>query len=86
MTASLCSCILLLSQQIRDSIKSLFPDRDCFTLVRPMHDERALNHLDSLDPSSLRPEFSEVRVGVWTSERARARTPAVWSVGSVYYS
>lgn len=45
--------------QIRDSIKSLFPDRDCFTLVRPMHDERALNHLDSLDSSSLRPEFSE---------------------------
>jgi hypothetical protein len=46
--------------QIRDSIKSLFPDRDCHTLVRPMHDERALNHLDSLEPSQLRPEFSEV--------------------------
>jgi hypothetical protein len=49
------------SLQIRDSIKSLFPDRDCYTLVRPMHDERALNHLDTLDPSQLRPEFSEVR-------------------------
>jgi hypothetical protein len=24
---------------IRTSIKSLFPDRDCATLVRPMHDE-----------------------------------------------
>lgn len=46
--------------QIRDSIKSLFPDRDCHTLVRPMHDERALNHLDSLEPNQLRPEFSEV--------------------------
>lgn len=45
--------------QIRDSIKALFPDRDCYTLVRPMHDERALNHLDALEPSQLRPEFSE---------------------------
>lgn len=25
---------------IRTSIKGLFPDRDCATLVRPMHDER----------------------------------------------
>lgn len=49
--------------QIRDSIKALFPDRDCYTLVRPMHDERALNHLDALEPSMLRPEFSEVTGG-----------------------
>jgi len=49
--------------QIRDSIKALFPDRDCYTLVRPMHDERALNHLDALEPSQLRPEFSEVTGG-----------------------
>jgi hypothetical protein len=26
---------------IRGSIKGLFPDRDCATLVRPMHDEQA---------------------------------------------
>lgn len=64
--------------QIRDSIKSLFPDRDCYTLVRPMHDERALNHLDSLDPSQLRPEFSEVCTaaadthGVWLVDLCRA--------------
>jgi hypothetical protein len=51
---------LLVPMQIRDSIKSLFPDRDCYTLVRPMHDERALNHLDALDTSQLRPEFSQV--------------------------
>jgi hypothetical protein len=50
--------------QIRDSIKSLFPDRDCYTLVRPMHDERALNHLDALDSSQLRPEFSQVRMSI----------------------
>ena len=28
--------------QIRASIKALFPNRDCFTLVRPMSDERQL--------------------------------------------
>jgi hypothetical protein len=55
---------LPVSVQIRDSIKSLFPDRDCYTLVRPMHDERALNHLDALDSSQLRPEFSQVRMSI----------------------
>ncbi len=55
-----CTAALPVLPQIRDSIKSLFPDRDCYTLVRPMHDERALNHLDTLDNSQLRPEFSQV--------------------------
>ena len=55
--------------QIRDSIKSLFPDRDCYTLVRPMHDERALNHLDALDTSQLRPEFSQVQPGHSSARR-----------------
>ena len=44
---------------IRDSIKSLFPDRDCFTLVRPMSDEAKLAHLESVPPEQLRPEFRE---------------------------
>ena len=44
---------------IRDSIKSLFPDRDCFTLVRPMSDEAALAHLEAVPPTQLRPEFRE---------------------------
>lgn len=48
-----------LPPQIRESIKSLFPDRDCFTLVRPMNDEDKLARLDSLDPSHMRPEFRE---------------------------
>jgi hypothetical protein len=43
--------------QIRDSIKSLFPDRDCFTLVRPVNDEEQLAALDTLPPSQMRPEF-----------------------------
>lgn len=47
-------------RQIRNSIKSLFPDRDCYTLVRPCHDERQLNHLDKLPTDQLRPEFQEV--------------------------
>lgn len=53
--------------QIRGSIKALFPDRDCFTLVRPMHDERALNHLDGIEPEQLRPEFQEVS-GIFEAE------------------
>eukprot|EP00775_Hariotina_reticulata_P003802 gene3802-4059_t len=45
--------------QIRTSIKSLFPDRDCATLVRPMHDEQALVNLDSTPLDQLRPEFRD---------------------------
>lgn len=45
--------------QIRDSIKALFPDRDCLTLVRPMGDEKMLAKLETLDPSQFRPEFQE---------------------------
>lgn len=57
---ALLSLLIVSMLQIRGSIKALFPDRDCFTLVRPMHDERALNHLDELEPDQLRPEFQEV--------------------------
>jgi hypothetical protein len=37
--------------QIRRSIASLFPNRDCFTLVRPVNDEKQLQNLDSAPPS-----------------------------------
>ena len=43
--------------QIRESIKSLFPNRDCFTLVRPVNDEETLARLDTLSPDQMRPEF-----------------------------
>ncbi len=43
--------------QIRESIKALFPDRDCATLVRPVNDETLLSKLDSVPKSQLRPEF-----------------------------
>lgn len=43
--------------QIRESIKALFPDRDCATLVRPVNDEALLSKLDSVPKGQLRPEF-----------------------------
>ena len=51
---------LMLNVQIRDSIKALFPDRDCFPLVRPMSDEKMLAKLETLDSSTFRPEFQQV--------------------------
>ncbi len=33
--------------QIRESIKTLFPQRDCFSLVRPMSDEKQLAKLET---------------------------------------
>ncbi|KAL3643470.1 hypothetical protein CASFOL_014285 [Castilleja foliolosa] len=41
--------------EIRESIRALFPDRECFTLVRPLSDESDLQRLDQLD--KMRPEF-----------------------------
>ncbi|XP_038881898.1 guanylate-binding protein 1 [Benincasa hispida] len=43
--------------EIRDSIRALFPDRDCFTLVRPLHNENDLQRLDQISLDKLRPEF-----------------------------
>ncbi|AQK88493.1 Guanylate-binding family protein [Zea mays] len=42
---------------IRDSIRALFPDRECFTLVRPVNNEKDLQRLDQLPLSNFRPEF-----------------------------
>ncbi len=58
---NLLTCSLLNSLQIRNSIKGLFPNRDCFTLVRPCSNERDLSRLNRLTPQeALRPEFTEV--------------------------
>lgn len=43
--------------QIRESITALFPDRDCFPLVRPVSDEKSLQNLESVPAAQLRPEF-----------------------------
>ncbi|KAK3138008.1 hypothetical protein QOZ80_5AG0363260 [Eleusine coracana subsp. coracana] len=42
---------------IRESICALFPDRECFTLVRPVNNEKDLQRLDQLPLSNFRPEF-----------------------------
>ncbi|XP_022723463.1 guanylate-binding protein 6-like isoform X2 [Durio zibethinus] len=43
--------------RIRDSIRALFPDRECFTLVRPLNNENDLKRLDQISLDKLRPEF-----------------------------
>ncbi|XVF87421.1 hypothetical protein PTKIN_Ptkin18bG0118700 [Pterospermum kingtungense] len=45
--------------EIRDSIRGLFPDRECFTLVRPLNNENDLKRLDQLSLDKLRPEFRD---------------------------
>ncbi|KEH30967.1 guanylate-binding family protein [Medicago truncatula] len=43
--------------EIRESIRALFPDRECFTLVRPLNNENDLQRLDQISSDKLRPEF-----------------------------
>ncbi|XVE51399.1 hypothetical protein DITRI_Ditri02bG0037100 [Diplodiscus trichospermus] len=43
--------------EIRDSIRALFPDRECFPLVRPLNNENDLQRLDQISLDNLRPEF-----------------------------
>lgn len=43
--------------EIRNSIRALFPERDCFTLVRPLNDEKELQKLDQISMEKMRPEF-----------------------------
>mmetsp|Transcript_35146 Transcript_35146/g.86193 ORF Transcript_35146/g.86193 Transcript_35146/m.86193 type:complete len:464 (-) Transcript_35146:1322-2713(-) len=42
---------------IRDSIRGLFPERECCTLVRPVDDEAQLRNLDNVPKEQLRPKF-----------------------------
>ena len=73
---------ILRCMQIRTSIKSLFPKRDCFALVRPMEDEQQLAHLENVSTSQLRPQFqkvyhimltlSAVFAGLWRQEHCSA--------------
>lgn len=53
---------ILCRMQIRTSIKSLFPKRDCFALVRPMEDEQQLARLETVATSQLRPQFQKVHM------------------------
>lgn len=45
--------------RIRQSFRTLFNHRECFTLVRPVHEEEQLQKLATLPQSELRPEFLE---------------------------
>lgn len=42
---------------IRSSIKQLFRERDCYTLVRPVVDEKQLRTIDAIPYNQLRSEF-----------------------------
>ncbi|XP_059658779.1 uncharacterized protein LOC132305110 isoform X2 [Cornus florida] len=48
---------LTAKNEIRESIRALFPDRECFTLVRPLSNENDLQRLDQILLDKLRPEF-----------------------------
>lgn len=43
--------------KIRESIRALFPNRECFTLVSPLNNEADLQHLDRVLLDNFRPEF-----------------------------
>ncbi|CAD7703213.1 unnamed protein product [Ostreobium quekettii] len=47
-----------MKNKIRRSIKTLFPQRDCCALVRPVSDEQQLKNLENVPQSQLRPEFT----------------------------
>ncbi|XP_077227510.1 uncharacterized protein LOC143860648 [Tasmannia lanceolata] len=48
---------MVAKNEIRESIRALFPDRECFTLVRPLNNENDLQRLDQISLDRLRPEF-----------------------------
>ena len=43
--------------EIRKIIKLFFKERDCYTLIRPIHDEKKLKIIDQIPQDQLRPEF-----------------------------
>ena len=44
---------------VRQSITNFFPNRVCFTLKRPVNDEKLLQKLESIKEEEIRPEFQE---------------------------
>jgi hypothetical protein len=85
---SRCSSIACLTHAWR-TCRSLFPDRDCVALVRPMNDEAKLANLDNVPRDQLRPEFVKVgaahmqalesRQGLERRGRRRkAKEPPLW--------
>jgi hypothetical protein len=50
--------------RIRRMLTHFFPERDCFTMVRPVTDESLLQRLSSTPSEKLRPEFREQMVAL----------------------
>lgn len=61
--------------RIRSTLRAFFPERDCYTMVRPCTDEGQLQLLDTLADSQLRPEFleqaNELRTRIMTEAQKR---------------
>jgi hypothetical protein len=62
---------------IRESIRGLFPERECFPLVRPVNDEQQLRNLDALPFESFRPEFKTGVKALITALFTRCRPKSV---------
>eukprot|EP00249_Psilotum_nudum_P023424 c28867_g1_i1 orf=314-3514(+) len=67
--------------EIRDSIRALFPDRHCFTLVRPLNEEHDLQRLDHIPLEKMRPEF---RSGLDTLTRFIFERSTIKQMGSTF--
>lgn len=57
--------------QVRRQLKVFFTERDCFTLIRPTHNEKDLQNLSALPQKKLRPQFinliNQLRTRIHTS-------------------
>ena len=53
------SDVIIEKNRVRNLIKAYFPDRDCFTMVRPVEKESDLQNLQNLPDDMLRKEFIE---------------------------
>jgi hypothetical protein len=43
--------------EIRGILKTFFKERDCYTIIRPINDEKKLRNIDKIPVKELRPEF-----------------------------
>ena len=62
--------------RVRRLIRACFQERDCFTMVRPVEDERLLQNLAAVQDDHVRQEFSAAieRLRVRTLKKVRPKT------------